>query len=50
MNNASNDVLETLAKLGSGFSLAEEVRQHLEELVRQRCAPKAALKDLKEAM
>ena len=50
MNNVSNDVLEALAKLGSGFSLAEEIRQHLEELVRQRCAPKTALRDLEEAM
>ena len=48
MNNASNNVLEPLAKLGSGFSLAEEIRQHL-ELVRQRCAPTTALRALEEA-
>ena len=46
-NNPINDVLDALTK-GSRFSLAEEIRQRLEELVRQRCAPKTALRDLEE--
>ncbi|CAH0384973.1 unnamed protein product [Bemisia tabaci] len=46
--DAGDDIHEALAKLGTGSSLDEEIRQRLEELVCKLYIPKTALKDVGE--